>query len=139
MFAWLYGKLKHCRLLSRSIDKIKDANPGSAKRTFQWLWGQLVELLDELREIRSRLGKFSSSRKAKLLRPPNMMRNLLQIPFPHLLPHQLPLRQRGKQRKVKARVEKGRVGKEKEPGRSQRQPLPRQRPRKERVESRRRW
>ena len=50
MFARLYGKLKHCRLLSRSIGKIKDSNPGSTKRTFQWLWSQLVQLLDELRE-----------------------------------------------------------------------------------------
>ncbi|CAE7489935.1 unnamed protein product [Symbiodinium natans] len=50
LFSWLYSKLKHCRLLSRAVDKIKDSNPGSNKRTFAWLWSQLVELLDELRE-----------------------------------------------------------------------------------------
>ena len=50
MFSWLYAKLKHCRLLSRAIDKVKDAKAGSTKRTFSWLWTQLVELLDELRE-----------------------------------------------------------------------------------------
>ena len=47
MFSWLS---KHCRLLSRAIDKIKDSSPSSSKRTFNWLWTQLVELLDELRE-----------------------------------------------------------------------------------------
>ena len=50
MFSWLYSKLKHCRLLSRAIDKIKDSSPSSSKRTFNWLWTQLVELRDELRE-----------------------------------------------------------------------------------------
>ena len=50
MFSWLQAKLKHCRLLSRAIDKIKDSSPSSSKRTFNWLWTQLVELLDELRE-----------------------------------------------------------------------------------------
>ena len=32
MFSWLYAKLKHCRLLSRSIDKIKDSSQGSVER-----------------------------------------------------------------------------------------------------------
>ena len=50
MFSWLYAKLKHCRLLSRSIDKIKDSSQGSVKRTFNWLWTQLIEHLDEPRE-----------------------------------------------------------------------------------------
>ena len=50
MFSWLQAKLKHCRLLSRAIDKIKDSSPLSSKRTVNWLWAQLVELLDELRE-----------------------------------------------------------------------------------------
>ena len=50
MFSWLYANLKYCRLLSRSIDKIKDSSQGSVKRTFNWLWTQLIEYLDELRE-----------------------------------------------------------------------------------------
>ena len=112
MFAWLYGKLKHCRLMSCSIDKIRDSNPGSAKRTCQWLWGQLVELFDELREEAN-----EESIRDVLIKPrstatpaPKHVRNLLQIPFPHLLPRQLPLRQsqKRKRRKVKARVGKGR-------------------------------
>ena len=40
LFSSLYSKLKHCRLLSRAIDKISDSSPGSSPHTFGGLWGQ---------------------------------------------------------------------------------------------------
>ena len=50
LFTWLFHRLKPCKMMSRYIDKIRDAPRGSRKRSFAWLWSRFGDLLDELRE-----------------------------------------------------------------------------------------
>ncbi|CAE7257616.1 RE2 [Symbiodinium sp. CCMP2592] len=47
MFSWIYSRLKGCRMLSRTIDRVKDAKPGSKRRTFEYIWNGLEEVLAE--------------------------------------------------------------------------------------------
>ncbi|CAE6943662.1 unnamed protein product, partial [Symbiodinium sp. CCMP2592] len=53
MFSWIYSRLKGCRMLSRTIDRVKDAKPGSKRRTFEYIWNGLEEVLAEVREDRN--------------------------------------------------------------------------------------
>ena len=53
MFSWVYSRLKGCRMLSRTIDRVKDAKPGSIRRTFEYIWSGLEEVLAEVREDRN--------------------------------------------------------------------------------------
>ena len=53
MFSWVYSRLKACRLLSRTIDRVKDSKPGSKRRTFEYIWNGLEEVLAEVREDRN--------------------------------------------------------------------------------------
>ena len=110
MFSWLYAKLKHCRLLCRSIDKIKDSSQGSVKGTFNWLWTQLIEHLDELREeaneesirdalVRPKVKGAPASRKKGTTNLNHLSQQILLLP-------QSPKR---KERVPKPRKEKGKV------------------------------
>ncbi|CAE7274272.1 unnamed protein product [Symbiodinium sp. CCMP2592] len=53
MFSWIYSRLKGCRMLSRTIDRVKDAKPGSKRRTFEYIWNGLEEVLAEVHEDRN--------------------------------------------------------------------------------------
>ena len=110
MLSWLYAKLKHCRLLSRSIDKIKDSSQGSVKRTFNWLWTQLIEHLDELRkkQTKSQSVTLLSDQRLRERQPQRKKgtTNLNHLSQQILLLPQSPKR---KERVPKARKEKGKV------------------------------
>ena len=53
MFSWVYSRLKGCRMLSRTIDRVKDSKSGSKRRTFEYIWSGLEEVLAEVREDRN--------------------------------------------------------------------------------------
>ena len=53
MFSWVYSRLKGCRMLSRTIDRVKDSKSGSKRRTLEYIWSGLEEVLAEVREDRN--------------------------------------------------------------------------------------
>ena len=65
MFSWVYSRLKACRLLSRTIDRVKDSKPGSKRRTFEYIWNGLEEVLAEVREDRTSKPSKSPSRNQR--------------------------------------------------------------------------
>ena len=65
MFSWVYARLKGCRLLSRTIDRIKDSKPGSKRRTFEYVWNGLEEVLAEVREDRNEQALKESLKEAE--------------------------------------------------------------------------
>ena len=49
-YIFLYERLKRCNGMRRHIDRIKDSDANSRKRSFHWLWCRFGEYLDELKE-----------------------------------------------------------------------------------------
>ena len=46
MFEWLYEKFKDWNQISRAIEKIKKSSPDNRRRTWDYLWSKIKEVLD---------------------------------------------------------------------------------------------
>ena len=76
LFQFVYGRLKPCRSMTRTIERIKESPKGSSKRSFQWIWAKLTEHLHELKEDQNEqsvrealLGKTAKQEKATPAKP----------------------------------------------------------------------
>ena len=76
LFQFVYGRLKPCRSMTRTIERIKESPKGSSRRTFQWIWAKLTEHLNELKEDQNEqsvrealLGKTAKQEKATPVKP----------------------------------------------------------------------
>ena len=76
LFQFVYGRLKPCRSMTRTIERVKESPKGSSRRTFQWIWAKLTEHLNELKEDQNEqsvrealLGKTAKQEKATPVKP----------------------------------------------------------------------
>ena len=49
LYAWLWHQVKRVPMLNRVTERVRNSKSNSKKRTFDWLWGQIAEVLRERR------------------------------------------------------------------------------------------